>query len=84
MLTIIVTQAHIDAGGHSCGDCPLALALQAAGAADCSVGFSHAFHGPPSDRVLFPLPPRAAKFRQDYDDELPVKPFSFEMEIPSC
>ncbi len=79
-MTIEVTQEDIDSGTrHSCGNCPIALAInRAAGITDSAVGITTAtVRG-----VLWTMAIEASAFIARFDCSGPkmVEPFTFEME----
>ena len=85
MLTINVTQDHIDKGDMSnCDTCPIALAIMDTGAALASVGSytaEAAFFTPESEQVTFDLPPFARAWLGKFDQGTPVQPFTFTVTV---
>lgn len=74
--TIHVSKADIKHGvRYDCGKCPLARALTRALRCDVRVGVNKWRFG--FSATLFKLPPKAVKFRMDFDCGCPVEPFSF-------
>jgi len=89
-MIVKVTKNHIDRGKpDSCYNCPIALALHEA---DYAVSYMvtvspvHVhleFSGIETEMDL-PLPQIACDFIDDFDNGRKVKPFEFELEIPSA
>ncbi len=80
-MTIAVTQEDIDTGRrNSCGNCPIALAInRATGTTDSAVGITTAtVRG-----AVFSLAEEAVAFivRFDISGRKMVQPFTFEMEL---
>lgn len=81
-MLIEVKQKHIDEGAKgSCSRCPIALALLDAGHRDVWIGNITLYT---SVRKETYLPPKAIQWINNFDDGLPVLPFSFEIELPTC
>jgi hypothetical protein len=79
-MTIEVTQQHIDEGSRSlCASCPIALAIKAVGFRNVSVGSGTVQIG---DCFAHLLPPAVRDFIQNHDNIRPVRPFSFEIDLP--
>lgn len=83
-LRVEVTAEHIAAGAASNAfHCPVALACEAAGLRLARVdGVNVGFDGGPEKRGSARLPVRASRFVDDFDNERPVKPFSFVLRLP--
>jgi lysophospholipid acyltransferase (LPLAT)-like uncharacterized protein len=84
-MIIQVTQKDIDKGLKStCYYCPVALAFKRKIKSEIPCGVAvnakniHHFHGKSWDR--YNLPKEAKKFIQRFDNDKPVKPFSFEIK----
>lgn len=86
-VTITVTQDDIAKGapGSAC-DCPVWHAIKRAllpgvtaviGPSDCALSDSSM-----TDYAAIPLPAAAARFVEDFDHELPVRPFAFTLDVP--
>lgn len=81
-LTVHVTEKHIRAGSKSnCFTCPVALALKDASGKPWNVGTTGVFPIPDSDRNMR-LPEEVTRFIRSFDLELPVKPFTFTLDLP--
>lgn len=77
-----VTQEHIDRRGATSMNCPVALAVRDAGYAGIAIGSATALNlGRTDSTPTWPLPKEVVSWIDRYDDELPVEPFEFEMEI---
>lgn len=78
-MKIEVTQEDIDAGiQQRCYDCPIARALNRHSGKSCRVdGFGVRIPGVGD----YPLPPSAMIFASEFDQGLPVQPFTFELPI---
>lgn len=89
MITVNVTQAHIDAGVRSTSDrCPIALALlEAQGGGFASVGLGEcalAPAGSPGITTRYQLPAAAMHFIRRFDTGAAVEPLTFVLrkELP--
>jgi hypothetical protein len=80
IVAIEVTQADIDAGGHSCGDCPLWLAITRAlpGPLGLCVG---QWFVEDRDGIVAALPDEAVEWIAAYDAGFPVRPFTFGLDV---
>lgn len=76
-MTVTVTQQDIN-NGHkrNCGHCPIALAVRRV-IPDVYVGGYHVFI---DEIATYKLPDVAIEFIKAFDNERPVKPFSFDIE----
>ena len=90
-MTIEVAQRHIDEGyRRNCWKCPISLAILdrvRAGVRVAVSSFRVDFMNDSFEDQLEPpgslvLPNEVRWFVMDYDHNLPVKPFSFELDIP--
>ena len=82
MMLFSVTQRHIDRGDPSTlRFCPIALAAQEAlGIDEIDVdGIEMIVFKPGQSVDRYDLPDEAISFIQDYEDELPLEPFEFEI-----
>lgn len=81
-MIVIVTQEDIANGKRRAATgCPLALAIERATGRHASVGPQRVSIG--WHKSLF-LPPTAYNFRQDFDNGVPVQPFTFDLDyLPS-
>lgn len=84
-MKITVTQKDIDKGLKStCYYCPIALAFKRKIKSEIPCGVAvnaknvHHFHGKSWER--YNLPKEAKKFIQKFDNDQPVKPFTFEIK----
>ncbi len=79
-MKVIVTERDIK-GANRCNSmrCPIARALHRAGKKDWSVGSDECGDA----EISVPLPKKAQKFIADFDNQQPVKPFSFNLRIPA-
>jgi hypothetical protein len=80
-----VTQEHIKkAVPGVCGECLIAVAISEAMGEPWSVGFTIAYRGKEaftSGRQA-ELPRAAVDARVKFDERAPVKPFTFDLEVP--
>lgn len=79
-MTITVTQEHIENGrrGH-CWTCPVALAVHSAGYPDAFIGpWTVRLNGFNDMMILMPL--SAHNWISQFDRQIPVEPFSFELD----
>lgn len=81
-MIVKVLQRHINRGGHTCRNCPIALALRTAGAKDPRVG--HDSWWTPETRIYTDLPSGAQQFIRDFDRHRPVRPFTFRTRKPKA
>lgn len=95
-ITFSVTQEHINEGeAKHCKHCPIALAVRktispfvdsSVGGYDIIINYRRVF----VEGIAYlnshsiKLPDIAFKFIQHFDNQLPVEPFSFEVQIPKC
>lgn len=77
-MKISVTLGHIMQGDCMADNCAIAVALKEAGFQNPRVG-PHIIE---ADGVKYRTAENARKFIGDYDRELPVRPFSFELGEP--
>lgn len=81
-LKIKVKKHHIEAGGHGCFKCPIALAINdTEGCSDAFVGANSihfTYYG--ARGYLFRTPNSAFAFITGYDGGLTGAPFEFELE----
>lgn len=85
-MKISVTQEHIDKGVPAKTDCcALTLAFRDSGFPKAIVGIVLAYPMNNDDGVLscILLPREAIDFRNSFDTGKPVKPFTFEVEVPA-
>lgn len=81
-MKISVTEKHIQNGcKHSCGGCPIALALRDSGHLQAQVGVQSWWVHPSSIDIVA-LPEEAVQFIEHFDLGLSVAPFEFETEVP--
>ncbi len=81
-MKITVTNKHILLGmKRSAYECPIALALKDSGLEDPCVGEDSICIESSFEDILLPI--EAVSFIKDFDQNLTVKPFSFELEIPN-
>lgn len=87
-MTITVTQEHVDKGNPGVSnECALALAFISAGFPDVRVRTDGVWpygYGIANEEIGVELPETADGFRFAFDRCLEVKPFTFEMDIPTC
>lgn len=85
-VTITVTKEDIEKGVMSeCDKCPIALAVARVGVKLPRVFASEVFFDDPDVpalRIKAKLPPAATRFICDFDEDEPVSPFSFDLELP--
>jgi hypothetical protein len=78
-MKITVTQEHIDKGiREDCTACPIALALRERGFDKYSVG-RYAIYPNWGRRGAVGLSRAAVRFTREFDQGLPVQPFSFNL-----
>lgn len=78
-MTISVTQQHIDRGeALSCSRCPIALAISDCFLASCTV-LHHSVCI--TDLGYYSLPNECNDFITAFDNNQPVSPFTFELEL---
>ncbi len=76
---ITVTQKHINKGIQTdAQECPIAKALRTAGLRNVSVSGMSVYFGKGWKRTA-ELPKRARNFIKKFDNEKPVKPFTFRL-----
>lgn len=85
-ITVEVTQADIDAGLRgNCAKCPVALALNRATGEEWLVYEEYAIRN--CDHLDVPLPGECQSFVERFDepeeDDVPIAPFSFTIEVPA-
>jgi len=81
-MRIKVTQDHIDRGHERNGSsCPIALAIGEMGMDSVFVGSNITFSCPTFGVVSERTPPVAVQFICEFDSELPVEPFEFDLPL---
>lgn len=81
-MKIQVTSEHIQNGKRtSAFNCPIALAMKDTGLANVSVGPKHAVVVNTAGDKIISLPIEVRSFIKTFDDNLPVEPFEFEINL---
>jgi hypothetical protein len=86
IVKVNVTQKHIDIGvPKDCKYCPIAFALRDLGFKHFDVGVIsiNIFESAYGDVKRINLPKNVGSFIQDFDAGREVKPFEFELDIPT-
>lgn len=87
-MIITVTQEHIDKGVKKhCERCALSLAFHDSGFPKAGIGVMSVWPfglDKEHEQRRWDLPEKAVSFREGFDGGWPVKPFTFEMHIPTC
>ena len=81
-MIVKVMQRHIDKGiGGDCGKCPIALALLDVGFTHVDVDTNNIMINYKDKTYYIDLPDEAVEFIERFDNELPVNPFSFSIDL---